>query len=391
MIEQKLSPVTVQPASGDGPQRGIGLCLSGGGYRAMLFHLGVLWRLAEFGYLGSEPRHGRQGPLGSLQRVSSVSGGSIAAAKLGLAWENLKVDEAGVGDRFQSLVAEPLQEFASQSAVTFWSGLVPALASTLNNRLARIYRKKVFGDASLQDLPDTPGFTINATNLQSGELWRFSKRHARDLRVGAIPHPSNSIAKVVAASSAFPPFLSPARFRFAEADYVAGSGADLQRPPYTTRPQLSDGGVYDNLGLETVFNDFRTIICSNAGGRYKARDHIHVDWLRQTYRVLVTINNQVRTLRKDLLVRSLEKLERTGAYWSIRGNIADYPASDKLDCPFGNTTRLALIKTDLERKDPTTQRKLINWGYAICDAGVRSWLEDTLPPPHDFPYPREGV
>ena len=31
----------------DRPQPGIGLCLSGGGYRAMLFHLGALWRLNE--------------------------------------------------------------------------------------------------------------------------------------------------------------------------------------------------------------------------------------------------------------------------------------------------------------------------------------------------------
>lgn len=390
-MDQKLSPVTWQPATDNGPQRGIGLCLSGGGYRAMLFHLGVLWRLAELGYLGSQPRQGKQGAIGSLQRVSSVSGGSIAAATLGLAWDNLKVDEPGVRERFHDLVAEPLQHFASESAVTFWSGLVPALASTLNKRLVRIYRKRVFGDASLQDFPDSPGFTINATNLQSGELWRFSKRHARDVRVGEIRNPDNTLAEVVAASSAFPPFLSPARFRFNESDFTPESGRDLQRPPFTTRPQLSDGGVYDNLGLETIFNDYQTIICSNAGGRYEARKHIHVDWLRQTYRVLVTIDNQVRTLRKDLLVRALQRLDRFGAYWSIRGNIADYPALDKLDCPFANTTRLALIKTDLEKKEPGTQRKLINWGYAICDAGIRSWLENTLPPPPDFPYPHDGV
>jgi NTE family protein len=38
-----------------------------------------------------------------------------------------------------------------------------------------------------------------------------------------------------------------------------------------------------------------------------------------------------------------------------------------------------------------TQRRLINWGYALCDAGIRSWVEDDLPPPQDFPYPLEGV
>src|SRR4030095_10893384 len=49
------------------PEKGIGLCFSGGGYRAMLFHLGALWRLNEWGYL---PK---------LTRISSVSGGSITA------------------------------------------------------------------------------------------------------------------------------------------------------------------------------------------------------------------------------------------------------------------------------------------------------------------------
>jgi NTE family protein len=49
------------------PEEGIALCLSGGGYRAMLFHLGALWRLNELGYLPT------------LARISSVSGGSITA------------------------------------------------------------------------------------------------------------------------------------------------------------------------------------------------------------------------------------------------------------------------------------------------------------------------
>src|SRR5215470_5372477 len=55
-----------------GPQPCVALCLSGGGYRAMLFHVGVLWRLNELGWLAR------------LDRVSSVSGGSITAGVLAL-------------------------------------------------------------------------------------------------------------------------------------------------------------------------------------------------------------------------------------------------------------------------------------------------------------------
>ena len=85
MTDFDLTPVSTEAPMEPVLRKGIGLCLSGGGYRAMLFHLGVVWRLAELGYLGTEHRWGKHGELGSLQRVSSVSGGSITAGVLGRA------------------------------------------------------------------------------------------------------------------------------------------------------------------------------------------------------------------------------------------------------------------------------------------------------------------
>jgi hypothetical protein len=70
MTDFDLTPVSTEAPMEPVLRKGIGLCLSGGGYRAMLFHLGVVWRLAELGYLGTEHRWGRHGELGSLQRVS---------------------------------------------------------------------------------------------------------------------------------------------------------------------------------------------------------------------------------------------------------------------------------------------------------------------------------
>src|SRR4029453_8253700 len=60
-----------------GPSPGIGLAISGGGYRAMLFHLGAFLRLYELGLLQR------------IERISSVSGGSITAAKIALEWPRL--------------------------------------------------------------------------------------------------------------------------------------------------------------------------------------------------------------------------------------------------------------------------------------------------------------
>ena len=83
-------------------QKGIGLCLSGGGYRAMLFHLGALWRLNELGYL---PK---------LARVSSVSGGSITAGVLAMNWKELRFDaKSGVSPSFTELVVTPVRRLAS--------------------------------------------------------------------------------------------------------------------------------------------------------------------------------------------------------------------------------------------------------------------------------------
>jgi NTE family protein len=367
------------------------LILSGGGYRAMLFHVGVLWRLAELGYLSTMERNGKHGPIGALQRISSVSGGSIASGVMGLAWNNLRIDESGIAERFFQNVVKPIKQFADTTTISVLSGLLAAILGSVNKKVVEAYRERLYGTATLQDLPDHPRFVFNATNLQSGALWRFSKPYSRDWRVGEIKNPKDLMAKVVGASSAFPPFLSPARFKYRAAQYTPNTGYDLQHPPFTTRPTLSDGGVYDNLGLETVFKKYRTIICSDAGGGYKAESKVRGDWVLQSYRVLNTIDNQVRSLRKRGLLSSLVSKQRFGAFWSIRGDINHYPASDKLDCPFDRTQKLANIATDLAAKDKTTQCRLVNWGYAICDAGIRGWVEDDLPPPENFPFPKEKV
>src|ERR1700740_3073366 len=82
------------------PTEGIALCLSGGGYRAMLFHVGTLWRLNELGHL---PK---------LKRISSVSGGSITAGVLGRAWKELLFGRADVASNFNDKIVAPLRKLA---------------------------------------------------------------------------------------------------------------------------------------------------------------------------------------------------------------------------------------------------------------------------------------
>ena len=97
--------------------------------------------------------------------------------------------------------------------IDWQSGVLGAVPGTTGARqLARRYRQLLFGEATLQDLPsERPRFVFNTTNMATGNLFRWSKPYAADYSVGQIDRPSLELAEVVAASSAFPPFLSPLR------------------------------------------------------------------------------------------------------------------------------------------------------------------------------------
>jgi NTE family protein len=249
------------------------------------------------------------------------------------------------------------------------------------------YRKYLFDRSTLQDLPDDdPRFVINATNVQSGALWRFMKPFMRDWRVGEVKRPSVELAVAVAASSAFPPVLSPVTLELEPSQFTPGSGADLQREPFTSEVILTDGGVYDNLGLETAYKRYRTILVSDAGGKLRAEAEPKHDWPRHAYRVLDVIDNQVRSLRKRQLIQAYRRKEREGAYWGIRTHITDYPIAQTLPCPYERTMELANIATRLKRMNDETQERLINWGYAVCDAALRSHAAPGLKQ-GSFPYP----
>jgi len=390
------APVEYLGTEAGEPAEGIALCLSGGGYRAMLFHLGVLWRLAEMGYLSEENHTGLDGTLGTLERISSVSGGSITSALMGLRWQQLRIGRPDSLTRFVRDVVTPIRGLADKTIIAIGSGLrTMLLPGSINDHVAKKYRKHLFGDATLQHLPDHPRFVINATNLQSGALWRFMKPYMRDWKVGKVENPKISIARAVAASSAFPPFLSPARFKIAASAYKPNTGGDgpddLQRPPFTTRPVLSDGGVYDNLGLETAWKRYKTILVSDAGGQMQPQQKVATGWARQSYRVLSVIDHQVRSLRKRHLINSYIKKRRSGAFWGIRTDIGDYRTPGALPCPHDKTMALARTPTDLAKKDPVLQERIINWGYAVCDAAMRRYVDSAPLPPPGFPYPASGV
>jgi len=395
MSEQITRPESTQPANvlcepvqyleaeRERLQEGMALCLSGGGYRAMLFHTGVLWRLNEIGLL---PK---------LNRISSVSGGSITAGVLALNWKKLRFQD-GVASNFTDEIVNPIMRLGGRSIDvssvfrgSFWFG-------TIGDKMTRAYRKHLFGDATLQDIIDeqpgvSPRFVFNATNVQSGVLWRFMKPYMRDYRVGEVLKPKVPLARVVAASAAFPPVLSPVELDLNPKDFTPNSGTDLQGDEFRRRIVLSDGGVYDNLGLETAWKRYKTIFVSDAGGGFEPEANPSGDWVRHAVRILFTIDSQVRSLRKRQIVGAYLDKIRLGAYWAIGENLDAFAATNPLKCPFNSTCKLAQIGTRLKKIDKTTQQKLINWGYAASAWRYGQFYDKTLPLATAFPFPNAGV
>ncbi len=392
LVFERSSPAgTIEPdvRSGKKPLAGMGLCLSGGGYRAMVFHLGTFIRLNEAGILRK------------LDRISSVSGGSIAAAMLGLRWKELSFQN-DVAVNLQEQVIEPIRSLAGITidVKSIIGGIL--LPGTISDRVTKAYRKHLYGEATLQDLPaDTdaegrrvaPRFVINATNVQSGVLWRFSRPYMADYLVGMVKNPTVPLAAAVAASSAFPPVLSPARLKLNHEDFVPDPDCPLQKPPFTTDVVLSDGGVYDNLGLETVWKQIKTVLVSDAGGKMQPDEYPKGDWARHGIRASGIVDNQVRSLRKRMIIEAFKDPSdaHDGAYWGIRSHTADYPIPNPLPCSEARTLELAEIPTRLKAMEVGQMNRLINWGYAICDAAIRSHVQPAPATPKGFPYPTDGV
>ena len=106
------------------------------------------------------------------------------------------------------------------------------------------------GVSLISDLPadgEGPRFVILATNLSTGTLWRFSRPYMRDWRTEPVQNPTLPLAHAVAASSAFPPVLSPCRLTLPGGQVIT----------------LTDGGVFDNLGLEPILKRCATVYVSD--------------------------------------------------------------------------------------------------------------------------------
>ena len=352
------------PFGSEGMEPGIGLAMSGGGFRAVLFHVGALWRLNELGVLAK------------LDRISSVSGGSIVNGVLATRWSSLTFDANGVAGNFGALIVDPLRAFCTKDVDT-WAIAKGALNPfrTAGEYVAQAYRDDLALGVPLRQLAtDRPRFVFNSTNLQTGVTFRFSKPYCGDYRLGLIRQHEFDVAIAVACSSAFPPILSPVRIQMDPALYERTTGADLfDQVKLRSNLTLSDGGVYDNLGTETVWNRYDTVLVSDAGKPFEADENVPGLCPQQLARVLDITMNQALALRKRALIDDLTRKERKGSYWGIKSPIREYPLADPMVVGESKIAALAGLRTRLSTFNEREQCELINWGYAVADAAMRSY------------------
>jgi NTE family protein len=152
---------------------------------------------------------------------------------------------------------------------------------------------------------------------------------------------------------------------------------------------MCDGGVYDNLGLATVYKRQLTVPASDAGGLNDPEAEPATNWLLQFVHVSLMMNNEVQALRKHQLISAYENKWRQGAYWGINSDVRHYKLRGHLHIP-ASYAKLGQVSVRLKTLDDKIQEKLINWGYAISDVAIRKHYLKKSKVKHCYPYAGRG-
>ena len=96
--------------------------------------------------------------------------------------------------------------------------------ASIGDRLVGAYSRHLFGDATLQDLPDRAAVRLQLDEPAVRRPLAVLEAVYADYRVGEIERPTRELALAVAASSAFPPVLSPVKPNLALGSYKPATG-----------------------------------------------------------------------------------------------------------------------------------------------------------------------
>ncbi|MWC29306.1 patatin-like phospholipase family protein [Paenibacillus sp. MMS18-CY102] len=277
------------------------LAFSGGGFRATFFCLGAYRRLVELGIADE------------VSSISSVSGGSITAGAIMLGLSSGKFQSV---EDFDQRVTGPLQRLGQSNlrqkimrrsiiprTTELASHFKPELPRT---RFSRLYPKlldeSLFQGKKIKDLPSYPEWSCNATCLNTLKRFRFK---VTDMYAGLLGQSKEiddiTVAFAVAASAAFPMMFAPLKLsgkgRTFVDEYCAAHAKVSPDLLY-----LTDGGVYDNLGSESILKDDTPYIILDASAAEKSwglKDR--PSYLKLNSRLLSVSLDQIVNLRRRLI------------------------------------------------------------------------------------------
>lgn len=347
----------------------IALCLSGGGFRATYFHLGVIAALRE------------RGLLEKVTDIFSVSGGSIAAAHLVKEWALYTGDDADFKKaeaHLRALAARNLRGRVVRRWILSCLFVVPRLCGITRGFLLRREYGWLLGHGPLVDCyrpkpggKVPPDLHLLSTNFSTGDLCRFSKAgfamendEQPDLPWDILP-----LTYAVAASSAFPPLFPPMQL---DREMIGASEIDFRNTVY-----LSDGGVFDNLGYES-FSMLRqagkalanVVVISNASGAFNFD-------LRNRFSFIVARNVRATEIMMQRVAGQTLSAARTAAGVAV----VDVNIATTVREPLGLSDtvqrQIQHIRTDLDRFSKSEIDLLAGHGSRVC----RKRLDEEGVPP----------
>jgi predicted acylesterase/phospholipase RssA len=358
----------------------IGLALSGGGFRATLYHLGVIRYLRDNGTL----------PL--VTDIAAVSGGSIVAAHLLLNWDRYAGSDAEFAEAASEVVRfvqhdvrnrivrrlPLLFPFRLAAKLTGWH----ARRLTPNAILETYYRQFLYGDRRLFELPEKPALHILATNVSDGVMAVFNREglHIQKREQGEtdpfrhVAGQTASIAKVVSASSAFPGFFPPVE--------ISAHDLGVHEGQFPTE-SFTDGGVYDNLGTRAFSwlkrhrgRSYDRVIVSDAGKPFQILGNAPLGFIAQSIRASDILWDRVWQLERENFG------DQNGFYFMPVTHVVD-PHEDPHAMHPVVQAEVSSIRTDLDRFSDLEANVLVAHGYEVARSMHRRIADKSLRPVHE--------
>jgi len=419
----------------------VGLALSGGGFRASLFHIGVLARLAECDVLRR------------VEVLSCVSGGSIIGAFYYLKLRGLlqsEPDDKITGEQYVALVREMAKEFLDSVRQDLRGQLGESIGDNFKmltsrysrtDRAAELFEELIYGEVPKDEEGDTapwrmtdlfvrpkdagdsfslryenwrrdakvPILVLNATTLNTGHNWQFTASWMgepaadADEQVDATPrlrrvyyedappeHRKPQLARAVAASACVPGLFPPVT--------ISGLYPEID-------VELVDGGAYDNQGIASLLEeDCTVILVSDASGQIREDDNPKRGLLGVANRSNSVLMSRVRGAQYELLLsrrrsqtlRGLMVVHLRKGLWSEpidwEGCQEPYdPRDDELPLDVATAPSkygidrdvqraLAQLRTDLDAFSDDEAYALMAAGYEMTACELKGVLSDVVCP-----------